>query len=107
MFILYAIPIGLALGFALGGRPAGLARLEFRWPWLVLAGLFIQGILFTDFVAARIGGAGALIYVGSTPAGFGGVLCNVPIPGLPPVGPRAPSQPSATLANGGARPPGG
>ncbi|TME12880.1 MAG: hypothetical protein E6I65_02345 [Chloroflexi bacterium] len=107
MFILYAIPIGLALGFALGGRPAGLARLEFRWPWLVLAGLFIQVILFTDFVAARIGGAGALIYVGSTAAVFGGVLRNVRISGMPLVALGAASNLAAIVANGGYMPAGG
>src|SRR5437773_9442377 len=107
MFILSAIPIGLALGFALGGRPAGLARLEFRWPWLVLAGLFIQVILFTDFVAARIGGAGAAIYVGSTAAVFGGVLRNVRISGMPLVALGAASNLAAIVANGGYMPAGG
>src|SRR2546426_4400376 len=82
MFILYALPLGLAIGLAVGGRPAGLARLEFRWPWLLMAGLFIQVILFTDYVAARIGDLGPAIYVASTAAVFAGVLRNVRIPGM-------------------------
>ena len=42
MFILYAVPIGLALGFLLGGRPAGLATLQFRFGWVMVAGLLVQ-----------------------------------------------------------------
>ncbi len=106
MFILYAIPIGLALGFALGGRPAGLARLEFRWPWLLMAGLLVQLILFTDFVAARIGDAGPAIYVASTAAVFGGVLRNVGIPGMALVALGAASNLAAIVANGGYMPAG-
>ncbi len=106
MFILYAIPLGLALGFALGGRPAGLAKLEFRWPWLLMAGLLIQLILFTDFVAARIGDAGPAIYVASTAAVFGGVLRNVRIPGMALVALGAASNLAAIAANGGYMPAG-
>jgi hypothetical protein len=106
MFILYAIPIGLAVGFALGGRPAGLARLEFRWPWLLMAGLLVQLILFTDVVAARVGDAGPAIYVASTAAVFGGVLRNVRIPGMALVALGAASNLAAILANGGYMPAG-
>lgn len=106
MFILYAIPIGLALGFALGGRPTGLARLEFRWPWLLMAGLFMQLILFTDYVAARIGDLGPAIYVASTAAVFVGVLRNVRIPGMALVALGAASNLAAIVANGGYMPAG-
>ena len=106
MFILYAIPIGLALGFALGGRPAGLARLEFRWPWVLMAGLFIQLILFTDYVAARIGDLGPAIYVASTAAVFAGVLRNARIPGMALVALGAASNLVAIVANGGYMPAG-
>jgi hypothetical protein len=106
VFILYAIPIGLALGFALGGRPAGLARLEFRWPWLIMAGLFVQLILFTEFVATRIGDIGPAIYVGSTAAVFAGVLRNIRIPGMALVALGAACNLAAILANGGYMPAG-
>jgi len=106
MFILYAIPLGLAIGFALGGAPAGLARLEFRWPWVLMAGLFVQLILFTDFVAARIGDAGSAIYVASTAAVFAGVLRNVEIPGMALVAVGAASNLAAIIANGGYMPAG-
>ena len=34
MFILYAVLIGLLVGLLAGGRPAGLATLQFRLGWL-------------------------------------------------------------------------
>src|SRR5213593_1295060 len=106
MFILYALPLGLAIGLALGGRPAGLARLEFRWPWLLMAGLFAQVILFTDYVAARVGDLGPAIYVASTAAVFAGVLRNVRIPGMVLVALGAASNLAAIVANGGFMPAG-
>ena len=106
MFILYALPLGLAIGLALGGRPAGLARLEFRWPWLLMAGLFVQVILFTDYVAARVGDLGPAIYVASTAAVFAGVLRNVRIPGMVLVALGAASNLAAIVANGGFMPAG-
>ena len=106
MFILYALPLGLALGLLMGGRADGLARLEFKWPWLLIAGLFVQVILFTDFVAARIGDAGPAIYVASTAAVFAGVLRNVRIPGMQLVALGAGSNLAAITANGGYMPAG-
>ena len=106
MFILYAIPIGIALGLALGGRPVGLARLELRWAWLLMAGLLVQVILFTDFVAARIGDAGPAIYVASTAAVFAGVLRNARIPGMALVALGAASNLAAIVANCGYMPAG-
>ena len=47
MFLLYAIVIGFAVGFLLGGRPSGLATLNFRWAPLALIGLAVQIVLFS------------------------------------------------------------
>ena len=110
MFILYAIPVGMLLGLLLGGRPTGLAALQFRWPWLIIAGLLVQVVLFTDAVAARVGelgpGIGPVIYVGSTAAVFAGVLRNVRIPGMALVALGALSNLAAIAANGGYMPAG-
>jgi hypothetical protein len=106
VFILYALPIGILLGLLLGGRPTGLAALQFRWPWLLIAGLLIQVVLFTDAVAARVGDLGPLIYVGSTAAVFAGVLRNVRIPGMALVALGALSNLAAIVANGGYMPAG-
>jgi len=110
VFILYAIPVGMLLGLLLGGRPTGLAALQFRWPWLIIAGLLVQVVLFTDAVAARVGelgpGIGPVIYVGSTAAVFAGVLRNVRIPGMALVALGALSNLAAIAANGGYMPAG-
>jgi hypothetical protein len=37
-----ALAIGLVAGFATGGKIANLARLRFRWPWLVVAALVVR-----------------------------------------------------------------
>ena len=63
MFILYAIPVGILVGFLLGGRLAGLAAIQFKWAWLIMLGLAIQLVLFSDYVTERIGWEGVPIYV--------------------------------------------
>ena len=47
MFLLYAIVVGVVVGFLLGGRLSGLATLEFRWAPLALLGLVVQLVLFS------------------------------------------------------------
>jgi Family of unknown function (DUF5317) len=106
VFILYALPIGILLGLLLRGRPAGLAALQFRWPWLLIAGLLIQVVLFTDAVAAGVGDLGPVIYVGSTAAVFAGVVRNVRIPGMALVALGALANLAAIVANGGYMPAG-
>jgi hypothetical protein len=104
MFILYALVIGLAVGFAAGGRISGLAELHFRWPWVMLAGLLVQVILFSDQVTAWIGTAGPPIYVLSTLAVIGAVLANRAVTGMPVVVVGAVSNFVAIVANGGFMP---
>jgi hypothetical protein len=104
MFILYAVVIGLAVGFLLGGRSAGLSQLQFRWPWVMLGGLFVQVILFSDLVSSRIGAAGPPIYAVSTGAVVLAVVANRRITGMPVVALGAASNLLAILANGGFMP---
>ena len=106
MFILYALVIGFVVGLLLGGRPGGLARLEFRWPWLIIGGLLVQVVLFTDQVARAVGDLGAPIYLGSTALVFLGVLRNADIPGMKIVALGAASNLAAIVANGGYMPAG-
>lgn len=47
MFLLSSILFGLVLAVILGGKPARLADLCFRWPYLVVAALGVQLLLFT------------------------------------------------------------
>jgi hypothetical protein len=106
MFILYALVVGFVVGLVLGGRPAGLAALQFRWPWLIIGGLLVQVVLFTDQVATVVGDLGPPIYVGSTGLVFLGVLRNIDITGMKIVALGAASNLAAIIANGGFMPAG-
>ena len=104
MFILYALVIGVALGIALGGRPAGLGSLRFRWSGVMLAGLLVQVVLFSDTVAERVGALGPPIYVASTVLVLAAVVANRSIPGMAIVALGAVSNLAAIVANGGYMP---
>jgi hypothetical protein len=104
MFILYALVVGLVLGFLVGGRPAGLATIDFRWAWLAVAGLLVQVVLFSGPIVERVGAAGPPIYVLSTMAVLVAVLRNIRIPGLALVALGAVSNLAAIVANGGYMP---
>jgi hypothetical protein len=100
MFILYALPIGLLAGLALGGRLEGLGRLQFRWGWVFAIGLVVQLVLFSDYV----GWVGMPIYVGSTLLVALVVVANYPIAGMPIAAAGAFSNLAAIVANGGYMP---
>ena len=104
MFVIYALPIGLLLGFLLGGRPAGLGAIKFRWAWLAVAGFATQVVLFSAPVSARIGDAGPLVYVASTAMVLAAVIANIRIPGMVLVAIGAASNLAAIVANGGYMP---
>jgi len=104
VFILYAVAIGLVLGLVLGGRPAGLADLQIRWPWLMVAGLLAQVALFSAPVTDRIGALGPPIYVASTAIVLAAILINRRIPGMLVVAAGAACNLSAIVANGGYMP---
>lgn len=104
MFILYAIPIGLILGFLLGGRLGGLERVEFRWAPVALGGLLVQLVLFSGPVTERIGSLGTPLYVGSTLLVLAALLRNLAIPGLAIVAVGAACNLAAIVANGGSMP---
>jgi hypothetical protein len=105
VFILYAIPIGVVLGYLIGGRLDRLGRLRFEWAWLAVAGLFVQVLLFSPLVEDVIGAdVGAAIYVASTAAVLVAVLRNLDATGMPLVALGAASNLGAVIANGGLMP---
>jgi Family of unknown function (DUF5317) len=106
MFILYAVVVGIVAGFVLGGRPDGLAALRIRWSAVILAGLLVQVVLFTDAVAARVGDLGPAIYVASTGLVLAAVIRNAAIPGIPVVALGATTNLVAIVVNGGYMPAG-
>jgi hypothetical protein len=105
MFILYAIPLGIALGYLLGGRLEHLGEIRFRWGWLAIAGLLVQVVLFSGALDGMVGDElGAAIYVGSTAAVLVAVLRNLALPGMVLVALGAASNLAAIVANGGVMP---
>lgn len=104
MFILYAIPVGMLVGYLLGGRLDRLSSVRFRWAPLALLGLAVQVALFSDPLATTVGEAGPPVYVASTAAVLVAVLRNLDIAGLPIVALGAASNLAAIVANGGYMP---
>ena len=105
MFIILAIPLGIAAGLVLGGRLERLAELHFRWTWLAVAGLAVQVILFSDlglWIVER--GLGPLVYLTSTAAVLTAVLGNLRLPGMVLVATGALANLAAIVANGGVMP---
>jgi lipoprotein signal peptidase len=104
VFIVYAVPLGLLLGFLLGGRLEGLSTVRFRWAWLAFAGLAAQVVLFGGAVDGLVGSAGPGLYVASTVAVLVAVVRNIAVPGLALVALGAVSNLAAIVANGGYMP---
>jgi hypothetical protein len=104
VFPLYAIAVGIGLGFVLGGRVGGIGQLSLRWAPLAVIGLVVQVVLFAEPVAARVGSAGAPIYVASSALVLVAVLGNLHVHGLKVVAVGAISNLSAIVANGGSMP---
>ena len=42
MLFIFAILLGIGFGLLTGGRVGNLARLRFRWPWLIIAALLVR-----------------------------------------------------------------
>ena len=45
MLFILAIVLGIGFGLITGGRIGNLARLRFRWPWVILAALVVREVL--------------------------------------------------------------
>jgi hypothetical protein len=103
VFILYAVVIGVLIGFAVGGRLEGLAKLRFRWAPVAIGGLVVQLLVFGP-LGSVVGAAGPALYIGSTLAVLAAVVRNVSIPGLVVVAVGAVSNLAAIVANGGVMP---
>ena len=104
MTILYAIAVGILAGLLLGGRLDGILAMRFRWPFLAIAGLLVQVVLFSELGDRLAGDLGPAIYVASTVAVLLALLRNVALPGLWLAAVGALSNLAAIVANGGAMP---
>lgn len=103
MLILYAVVLGIAAGYLLGGRFERLASLDFRWAPLAIGGLAVQVVIFGP-LESLVGTAGLPLYVGSTVATLAAVARNLRIPGLALVVVGSVSNLAAIVANGGVMP---
>jgi hypothetical protein len=104
MLLLYAIPIGMLLGFLAGGRLTPLGAIHIRlWP-LALGGLVFQVLLFSSPLAAVVGQAGPALYVGSTLVVLVALLANLRQPGFWLILVGALCNLAAIVANGGQMP---
>jgi hypothetical protein len=105
VFVLFAIPVGVILGYLIDGRLDRLGSLRFEWGWLAIAGLIVQILLFSSFATAFVDpGWGAAIYIASTAAVLVAVVRNLRIPGMALVALGALSNLAAVVANGGIMP---
>src|SRR5437773_12050204 len=74
MLWLFAIVAGLLFGLVVGGRVGNLARLRFRWPWLILAAVVVrEAVALTPL--NRVPGA-QYLYVVSLAAIVAWTRCN-------------------------------
>lgn len=104
MILAASVPIGLVVGVLIGGSLDSLTALRLRWPWLAVAGLAFQAILFTEAGATIAGPAGPGLYVASTAAVLVTVLRNIRLTGMPVVAIGSLSNLAAVIANGGVMP---
>jgi hypothetical protein len=101
VFILYAIPIGIVAGYAIGGRLEHLRQVRLRWVPVALIGLAVQVALFAAPLGSWPEGVVPLVYQVSTLAVFIAVLRNLAIPGVVLIAIGAGCNLLAIVANGG------
>jgi Family of unknown function (DUF5317) len=104
MLLLYFIVAGLLVGWLVGGRIAGVARVRFRWWGLALGALALQVFLFAPPVAGEVGNAGPALYVASTLAVLVALLRNIHLSGFLVVAAGALLNLLVIAANGGYMP---
>jgi len=102
MSLLSAIVVGLALGFAMGGRPHRLARLRLRWNVLILLSLALQVVLFTGLTIP--GPVVTVLYLLSGLLSLAWLARNLTVPGIPCVLAGGLGNVVAIAANGGRMP---
>jgi hypothetical protein len=102
--MLWAIPVGIAIGLVARGRIDGLSHLGFRWAPLAVGGLLVQVILFTAAGNKLAGDLVPVIYVASTATVLVAVLRNWRLSGMSVVALGALCNLAAISANGGFMP---
>lgn len=106
MFILYAIPVGILAGYALGGRLERLAAIRFRFALLAGIALAVQVVLFSALADGLSQELVRAAYILSTLLVIVVVVANIRLTGVPLIVLGAALNLAAILANGGAMPAG-
>ncbi len=104
MFILYAIPIGLAAGLLMDGRPGNIANVRFRLGWVAVGVLLLQLALFSSLADGLSTDVIRATYVLSALLVVGVVVANIRLTGVPLIVLGAACNLAAIVANGGAMP---
>ena len=107
MLLLYAIPVGILAGFAVGGALDRLAATRIRLAPVALAGMAFQLALFSPPVAAALASAGAVgpaLYVASTAVVFGALAANFGQRGFRLIFAGAALNMAVIVSNGGSMP---
>jgi hypothetical protein len=104
MLLLYAVIIGLALGFATRGRLSRLANVHIRLWQVALLGFVFQAALFSPLVADDVGRLGPSLYVVSTTLVTMALVVNLPQHGFGLITLGACLNLAAIVANGGQMP---
>lgn len=104
MLLLYAVIIGLALGFATGGRLSRLAHARIRMWQVVLLGFAFQAALFSPLLGDDVGRLGPSLYVASTTLVTMALVVNLPQRGFGLITLGACLNFAAIVANGGQMP---
>ena len=104
LVLLGFLALGFAGGLLLGGRPAALGEVRFRWWALALGGLIFQLLLFSDPVADGVGSLGPFLYVGSTLAVLMALVRNLGQPWFRLIALGATLNLLVIVANGGVMP---
>jgi hypothetical protein len=106
MFMLYAIPVGIALGYLLGGRLTRLADVRIRAAWLFYLALALQIAAFPSgiFPWTVAEGLASVLWLASYGCLALAAVANVRLPGAPVAAAGMLSNLAAVLANGGDMP---
>jgi hypothetical protein len=102
MSLLSAIVLGVAVGFALGGRPQHLMAVRLRWNGLIFLSMTIQLLLFTGL--SVVGWLVTVAYLLSLLLGLAWLARNIRVAGIPCVMVGALSNALAIALNGGRMP---
>jgi hypothetical protein len=104
VFILFAIPIGIVVGFLIGGRLDNLATVRFRLAPLAVIALAVQLVLFSSLADGLATEIVRWTYVLSTALVVIVVLANLRLAGVPLIVIGALCNLAAVAANGGLMP---